>query len=429
MGEEHLTSTQLERFRRRVMAPAELIAADKHLAGCLLCRDAAWREEPGTASVDSLQAALCGAKTGGPAHLSYEQLAALVDGSLDQVEREIAESHTAVCGDCRADLLDLGGFRKSLSYPLRRRRAAGSVMSWWRNTAGFFDRKVKWTPVWAAAAVATVGLLIWVGSIPFHGDLAHPPGETSQSAGQTPTQVAGEERLPGTGTNPANVEIAMLNEGGSRVALLADGSLAGLPGAPPDMRDSVKEVLSGGRLALPDDVTELVVRPGILLSGDQQREAFHLRSPVGTAVVTDRPTFRWQPMPGAQRYEVSVYDDNYTQVLESPPVKGAEWSAPRPMEGGRVYSWQVKAYKNGEEVLSPKPPAPEAKFKVLDRQQAGELARAQRDHAGSHLILGILFARAGALDDARRELIALEEANPQSPIPQRLLRQIEALRR
>ncbi|HYK90449.1 MAG TPA: hypothetical protein VE398_16865 [Acidobacteriota bacterium] len=89
----------------------------------------------------------------------------------------------------------------------------------------------------------------------------------------------------------------------------------------------------------------------------------------------------------------------------------------------------MKAFTDGEEVLSPKPPAPEAKFKVLDRKRAEELSQAQRDHLGSHLLLGILFTRAGALDDAERELKALARTNPQSPIPQNLLRDLESLRR
>jgi hypothetical protein len=101
---------------------------------------------------------------------------------------------------------------------------------------------------------------------------------------------------------------------------------------------------------------------------------------------------------------------------------------PKILVEGVIYSWQVKAFRNGEEVLSPTPPAPEARFKVLDRKLAKELVSAQRNHDEFHLALGILFARAGALDDAERELSALAKSNPQSAIPQRLLRQIEAVR-
>jgi hypothetical protein len=213
------------------------------------------------------------------------------------------------------------------------------------------------------------------------------------------------------------------------VALFADGSLAGLPGASADLRDAAREVLSGRRLAVPDDATGFAARPGTQLGGDRQTASFKTISPMGTAIVTDRPTFHWRPMQGALRYEVLVFDDNYAQVVVSPSVKSTEWRSPKSLGGGRVYSWQVKAFKDGEEVLSPKPPAPEAKFKVLDRKQAAELAQAQRDHSGSHLLLGILFARAGALDDAERELKALARTNPQSSIPQRLLRDLESLRR
>jgi predicted Zn-dependent protease len=42
--------------------------------------------------------------------------------------------------------------------------------------------------------------------------------------------------------------------------------------------------------------------------------------------------------------------------------------------------------------------------------------------------MGVLYARAGLLDDARRELEALRNANPDSSIAAELLRQIKAAR-
>ena len=95
----------------------------------------------------------------------------------------------------------------------------------------------------------------------------------------------------------------------------------------------------------------------------------------------------------------------------------------------RVYSWQVSASKDGQEVSSPAPPAPEAKFKVLEQTQADELARVRQQVADSHLTLGLVYARAGLLDDAERELQALAEANRDSAVERNLLRSVKTARR
>jgi hypothetical protein len=57
------------------------------------------------------------------------------------------------------------------------------------------------------------------------------------------------------------------------------------------------------------------------------------------------------------------------------------------------------------------------------------LAAAKNETAGSHLTLGGLYAQAGLLDDAERELQLLLRANPQSALAQKLLRGVRAKRR
>ncbi len=53
------------------------------------------------------------------------------------------------------------------------------------------------------------------------------------------------------------------------------------------------------------------------------------------------------------------------------------------------------------------PPAPEAKFKVLEQSQANELERIKKTAANSPLTLGVLYAQAGLLNDAEREFETL----------------------
>ena len=79
--------------------------------------------------------------------------------------------------------------------------------------------------------------------------------------------------------------------------------------------------------------------------------------------------------------------------------------------------------------MSPLPPASEAKFKVLEQAIAAELERARQQHAGSNLILGVLHAQAGLLDQAERNFQTFAAQNPRSLIAKKLLQSVHALQR
>jgi len=106
-------------------------------------------------------------------------------------------------------------------------------------------------------------------------------------------------------------------------------------------------------------------------------------------------------------------------------VEGTAWTVTPPLARGQSYSWQVKAIKDGQQFQAPKPPAPQARFRVLGGQQADEIVRARRSYGSSHLVLGLMYARAGLLDEAARELRALQSANPNSDVARRLLASIQ----
>ena len=82
--------------------------------------------------------------------------------------------------------------------------------------------------------------------------------------------------------------------------------------------------------------------------------------------------------------------------------------------------WQVESSAAGREVTAPVPPAPPARFTVLSAAEAGRLAHAPV----SHLVRGVLYADAGLLDDAERELTELKQQNPGSELVQRFVDQL-----
>jgi hypothetical protein len=165
------------------------------------------------------------------------------------------------------------------------------------------------------------------------------------------------------------------------------------------------------------------------MGGGGKGVLFALLSPVGTFVESDRPTFRWQALKDATGYVVNVIDSQFNNVATSDRVSGTEWTAQQPLKRDGVYSWQVTAIKDGQEITSPVPPAAEAKFKVLESSKAEALSRAKSSYPHSHLILGSLYKQAGLLDAADREFRELLAANPKSAIAQKLLEGVRSLRR
>jgi hypothetical protein len=131
---------------------------------------------------------------------------------------------------------------------------------------------------------------------------------------------------------------------------------------------------------------------------------------------------------GAAGYVVEVYDAQFNPASSSPRLTAARWTAP-PLARGQVYSWQVKAIRDGQEFIAPGPPAPQAKFRILDQATAAEIARARRDYGPSHLLLGLLSARAGLLAEAEQEFRMLQKANPDSEVARKLLASVSAPRR
>src|SRR5262249_12542548 len=148
-----------------------------------------------------------------------------------------------------------------------------------------------------------------------------------------------------------------------------------------------------------------------LMGGDDDAGRFSIIDPVGKVILTDRPIFHWSKLSGATSYVVEIYDSQFNHTASSPPLTSDNWTA-TPLARGQVYSWQVKATKDGQEFIAPRPPAQQAKFKILDQAAVNEIARARRDYPSSRLLPGLLYARAGLIVEAEQEFRSLQKANP-----------------
>ncbi len=377
---EHLSAQTIEQYHRRKLPPADLLTADDHLAACLACRRQASEAVSGEKALASLRADLHRVARKESDHLTDEQMTSFVDDELDAVDREIVDSHLEVCDMCQAETEDLRAFREEMASPPVAAQVPQTKPSHPERFAFLHALFLNRTPLQFAAAAA---VLIFVAT----------------------------------------------TDGGGQVTLDVQGNIKGLETLPQSTQRAVHAALTTRRVETPSALKELAGKSGTLMGGGVEGVAFPLMSPVGTIVRTDRPTLHWRPLNGATSYTVTIFDPSFKVVATSQPSQANTWTVSRNLERGRVYSWQVAAVKDGKEVLSPTAPAPEARFKVLDREKAAELERLEKTHTNSHLALGVLYAHAGLLNEAEREFSSLLKENPQSPAAQELLRIVRAARR
>jgi anti-sigma factor RsiW len=104
-GGKHLDAAALDRYRRRVAPPAELLEADAHIASCSRCHDAV-RVDTDTIGLPPPD---------GPEHVTYEELESFVDGQADPLDRELIAAHVAFCTICSEELEDLAALREGLA--------------------------------------------------------------------------------------------------------------------------------------------------------------------------------------------------------------------------------------------------------------------------------------------------------------------------
>ena len=437
---EHFSEQLIERYRRRALSPAELLDVDDHMAACEMCRRRIGDEPRERTAARSLRTDLSAT---GMTHLDYERLAAYVEGELDPIDREIADSHLKLCARCDSELNELRAFATRMAaYPAKEyapadprplgEKAPGlwdAVRSFWRSPAFAL-------PVRIAGLGLVVALLVWATSLKSRNfqlqtalDQQRRENEKLKQDFQAANASVAELRDQLAQLKSAQTSssfVVALNDGGGRVTLDKEGNVAG---APPLFQQTVKQTLMAQRVETPRTLTELIGKSGVLMGPADEGHPFALLGPVGTVVMRDRPTFRWRALRGADSYVVKIYDADFNEVAVSPRLSETAWVVTRPLERGRTYSWQVTARVGDKEVSSPVKPAPEARFMTLDQAKANELANAKSAAAGSHLTMGILYAQAGLLDDAEREFRLLLRANPQSTLAENLLRSVRAKRR
>jgi hypothetical protein len=430
---DHLTQSQIEDYGRRSLTAVDLLSVSDHLGLCDACRRQVQRELNGDAAYLTLrsdlfdEAELFSSPTG-RAHLTFEQIVGTVDAILAGQELQLIEDHLACCQQCALAVDDLRAFKDQIEPELDRQDQPSSVSvtseKGWHRWVMFWPKPLVFGSALAALLLAVSGLVVWQAL----NGTKEEPRTTVTTPSPVPSPVPSVPVSPGT-TPGATETIALLNDGAGKVSLNREGKLSGVSHLPPAYQQMVKSALTNQELERSQLLAGLTPIGSTPRGGSNETGGrFSLIEPVRTVALSDQPGFRWSRLDGAAGYVVEIYDEEFDLVATSPRIIGQRWKARQPLKRGGVYYWQVKAIKDGRELISPHPPAPQAKFRILDESKARELERARRAYGSSHLLLGLLYAESGLLDEAEKEFRVLQKANPNSAITDQLLQQIQAHR-
>lgn len=426
---EHLTQKQVEDYSQNNLPATELLAVSDHLDACDRCRQRLEARLNGDGTFFVLHDETFAGEGLSSAHLTSDQTAAYIDKNLSGEALQVVADHLGSCEQCLLLVEDLRAFRNEIAPSLDREFRPAEVpaiagSTWRERLVSLF--RISPVPAFGGAALAVI-LLVFMGWVVWRmpkeerrEEVVVVPGPSVQP---TPAPVPSVQPQP-------LVVVAQLNDGAAGVVSVdQEGRLSGADNLPSGYQDLLKKALSGQRIEKSSQLQGLTRPSSALMGPDEQAREFSVIEPGGNVLMSDRPTFRWSKMEGATGYVVEVYDEQFKLVSSSPQVTSLKWTAPQALPRGHVYSWQVKANIEGQETTSPRPPAPQAKFRVLGQSKVSELTKAKRAYGSSHLMLALLYAEAGLLREAEAELRLLRRANPDSEIARNLLRQIQAIRR
>ncbi|HET6975477.1 MAG TPA: zf-HC2 domain-containing protein, partial [Pyrinomonadaceae bacterium] len=310
---DHLSETEVSLFRERTIAPAERERIDSHVAQCESCLRRILPSEDTALVYSELTEALLPDSADEPFHLSNAEIRAFANGSIDQADRVIFESHIDICDQCSeaVQLLTASSPADSVSSSAGQAEipAQQSYAAW---------RALRFTPARAAAALLVVACLV-LAFVVWQRWHARSDDQTVQKNGtETPssTPVSGsptpaQAEAPKDSTADQIRVAASLEDNGRKIQLDNTGKLIGLEDLPETSRSLVQGVLANKTFSKPE-VLDKLTAPSITLMDPTAREnTFGLLGPSGTVIATDRPNLRWQALAGASSYTVSVFDADF----------------------------------------------------------------------------------------------------------------------
>jgi len=269
-------------------------------------------------------------------------LAAYVDRILPAARRREIAAHLLTCDRCREDVADL------------------------EKTRAQIVKKTPWFAYAAAAAlvIALVAIALW-------------PRGRLRPVVAPPHAQQQQKSIP----SPA---IANTTTSYDRA----------------DWKTAVADAVRTGRVPHAAILAEIHASAETLRGSDTTKSV--KLDPSGVVIETTTPQFTWTAFDHAH-YIVSVFDGE-RKVASSGTISTPAWTSSKPLARGTTFTWQVEVLRDSKSDIIPAPPNPPAMFHILDDATARDLDDARRRYPNDHLLLGVLYARAGLESRAREEL-------------------------
>ena len=436
---EHLTQKQIEEYRARRLTPDALEEADAHLETCDACARRLTPPAQERAAMQTLSPFLAPQS----AHLPYERQEKYVNGEAGEAERRAVEAHLRDCASCREDVEDLRAFRLALLHDGASQIAAPPAPT--RKAA----IAVPWSAVFRAgslslASAAAAGVLVWL-------TLLHPSASdraaleaanrnlTREAAAQKTemARVRSEQEKAQAEARTAQAHIAEQQRLNTE---LARKNGVALQAAAEFQRRYAALDRKNRQIALANEPgpMDLRIPPDLLAAGGRsvvRGDGFGPKSPVNAVTLSEQPTLKWNPLPDAKGYQITVY------TPDGKPVDGAKavvdgdtlsWRLTKPLSRGETYYWKVVATiagQGGEKFVTPSGD-PQPRFRVLERQKLSGVLKAQLRNAALLWKNGLYEEAETSLKEIAPEAVASKssDAPPESREAQRRLDAIEKLR-
>ncbi len=414
---EHLSNEIIKHYQLKALSAESQFNADIHLATCQPCREKLCEPARLHSLYQAVQSNLMFVTEDVSEHLNDEQILVYVKDQLDEVEHEIVESHLNWCRVCSAEVEEM---RAIVSQFDNGRMGVGEFWTGFMNRIQpNRDKSRQSLPVIVAYAFA---LLIFALFVPFAiwkwgSSGSQEKKEIAAHISQTISPVASEETSRRDSLTVSVIPTPTLNP-------IADSGLSNsLSWLLTTDRHLFDNALSQGRLEIPKIVTDL----GDTQMGLTEKKSFRLLSSGGVVVRETQPIIKWEGFEGASKYRVIVTDiSNDRANVADLYVTDTQWQLETPLERGHHYTWQIIADQAGKGIYGLGPSRNYADLFVIAQDELERVRSAEKRYRASRdplarIALAARYAKAGLVEDAKRELKDFPQGHAQSRLAVRLL--------
>ncbi len=407
---EHLSNETIQLYLHRELAAESRFNADIHFADCSSCRERLGEGDKLQALYQAFQADLAISTEETCQHLTDEEVLAYLKNRLGAVELEIATSHLVWCEECQFEVNQMRIIASELDF--RQGQTKGPLKQILGKTIARIHQlfQIRGLRLEYLAPLALLGAGAFLGWRYFSQQ--NHPTEISQNALPSVQKLAKASGSPLpeiTSSEKSFADIAAYSDY-SKWLLREDQAL-------------FARVREHGKLETP----KIFRQQNETYLGGNEIETFRLLGPGNVVIRGTQPTIRWMPFEDATKYRVIVSKVGETKTtVASVFVTGTQWKLDRPLERNYRYTWQVITEKNGKDIYGVWQGRPVAEFFVIAEDKLVQIRQAEKNYQANtdpmaRIVLAARYAKAGLVEDAKRELKNFPTDHSQAALANQLL--------